>query len=110
MLWHMDMRFVDWSMLCVHWGRRRKLITTGALFRAAGGGEFAASSTGGQISSRLLSMRSAKALLELPAVSVLIAFFLPAKGRPGNEGCRAASRSKPLARHVVSVPLAACFL
>ncbi|CAL5220125.1 g2080 [Coccomyxa viridis] len=35
--------------------------------RAGGGAEFAASSTGGQISSRLLSMRSANALLELPA-------------------------------------------
>ena len=32
-------------------------------------GELAAVSTGGQISSRLLSMRSANALLELPAVS-----------------------------------------
>lgn len=31
------------------------------------GGEFSAESTGGQISSRLLSMRSANALLELPA-------------------------------------------
>ena len=33
------------------------------------GGEFSAESTGGQISSRLLSMRSANALLELPAAS-----------------------------------------
>ena len=31
------------------------------------GGEFAAESTGGQISSRLLSMRSANTLLEFPA-------------------------------------------
>lgn len=35
-------------------------------------GELAAASTGGQISSRLLSMRSTNALLELPAVSALI--------------------------------------
>ena len=34
-----------------------------------GGGELVASSTGGQISSRLLSMRSANALLELPQVT-----------------------------------------
>ena len=33
------------------------------------GGEFSAVSTGGQISSRLLSMRAANALLELPALS-----------------------------------------
>ena len=33
------------------------------------GGELVAESTGGQISSRLLSMRSANALLELPQVS-----------------------------------------
>lgn len=33
------------------------------------GGEFSAVSTGGQISSRLLSMRGANALLELPAAS-----------------------------------------
>ena len=82
------------SLLCVHWGRKRKLITTGALFRAAGGGEFAASSTGGQISSRLLSMRSANALLELPAVSVLIMLPLLAGGRPGtrfSEQCQEAS-------------------
>jgi hypothetical protein len=41
-------------------------------------GELAAVSTGGQISSRLLSMRSANALLELPAVSpaCLLAFGL----------------------------------
>ncbi len=32
------------------------------------GGELVAESTGGQISSRLLSMRSANALLELPQV------------------------------------------
>ena len=32
------------------------------------GGEFVAHSTGGQISSRLLSMRSANALLEMPQV------------------------------------------
>ena len=40
------------------------------LSREAGGAGFAAASTGGQISSRLLSMRSANALLELPCVSV----------------------------------------
>ena len=40
----------------------------GMLCRTAHGGEFTAVSTGGQISSRLLSMRSANALLELPAV------------------------------------------
>ncbi len=39
------------------------------LCRAAEGAEFTAASTGGQISSRLLSMRSANALLELPAVN-----------------------------------------
>ena len=33
------------------------------------GGEFSAVSTGGQISSRLLSMRAANALLELPAAA-----------------------------------------
>ena len=37
--------------------------------REGGGTGFAAASTGGQISSRLLSMRSANALLELPSVS-----------------------------------------
>lgn len=36
------------------------------------GGEFVAESTGGQISSRLLSMRSANALLEFPAASGII--------------------------------------
>jgi gephyrin len=41
------------------------------LRRTADGGEFTAVSTGGQISSRLLSMRSANALLELPAVRLL---------------------------------------
>ena len=41
------------------------------LCRVAEDAEFTAASTGGQISSRLLSMRSANALLELPAVSAL---------------------------------------
>ena len=36
------------------------------------GGEFTAESTGGQISSRLLSMRSANALLEFPAAKGVI--------------------------------------
>ncbi len=36
------------------------------------GGEFAAESTGGQISSRLLSMRSANTLLEFPAAKGMI--------------------------------------
>ncbi len=67
----MNMLPVDSSMLNmgVHLSKNNMLMTLCVLFRAGGGAEFAASSTGGQISSRLLSMRSANALLELPAVS-----------------------------------------
>ena len=56
------------SLCCRGYGLRGAKCRT-CECREAGGGGFAAASTGGQISSRLLSMRSANALLELPSVS-----------------------------------------
>ncbi|DBA77249.1 hypothetical protein WJX79_006001 [Trebouxia sp. C0005] len=51
----------EYHRATVHWRRPPKVSDSHI------GGEFAAESTGGQISSRLLSMRSANTLLEFPA-------------------------------------------
>ncbi|KAK9840649.1 hypothetical protein WJX81_006905 [Elliptochloris bilobata] len=53
----------EYHRATLHWERRL------GMEEGAVGGELVAESTGGQISSRLLSMRSANALLELPQAS-----------------------------------------